>query len=173
MNSSSVRRSALRGTGESRHVCGLCDSDAGRRNLLVNYLAHGLKRGDKCLLVAPADTQEEILAALPDRRKAPRHLVVSEGYDSADAQVAFLKRVAREAKQAGQTLRLAADMSWALVKNLRIDVILDIEKRVDSLARKVPLTGLCVYDVRRFSGSDFLHAVKCHRAHARYPIVVG
>jgi len=154
-------------------MCGLCDSDAGRRNLLVTFLAQGLKRGDKCLLVAPAEAQKEILAQLHHRRKAPEQLVVSEGHNSADAQLAFLKRVSQEAKQAGQTMCVAADMSWTLSSNVRIDALLDIERRFDALARQLPLTGLCVYDARDFSSGDFLHAVKCHRDHSRYPIVLG
>jgi hypothetical protein len=64
-------------------------------------------------------------------------------------------------------------MSWSLSKNLPIDAILDIEKRLDTLGGKVPLKGLCVYDTRHFSGGDFLRAVKCHRDHARYPIMLG
>jgi MEDS: MEthanogen/methylotroph, DcmR Sensory domain len=102
-----------------------------------------------------------------------KQVVASEGYDSSDAQLAFLKRVAKEAKQAGQTLYLAADMSWTLSQNLRIDALLDIETRFDALAGQLSLKALCVYDARHISSGDFLHAVKCHRDHSRYPIVLG
>ena len=173
MSPKPTARDAARRNGEPRHVCGLCDSDAGCRNLLVTFLAQGMKRGDKCVLVAPAEVQNGILAALPDRRKAPRHLVVSEGYDSSDAQFAFLKRVAQEAKRAGQDLCVAADMAWSLSRTLRIDALLDIETRFDALAARLSLKALCVYDARHISSGDFLHAVKCHRDHSRYPIVLG
>jgi KaiC/GvpD/RAD55 family RecA-like ATPase len=137
------------------------------------FLAQGLKRGDKCILVAPAEAQEEILMKLNDRRKAPRHLVVSEGFGSADAQFAFLKRVSKEAKQAGQTMCLAADMSWTLSRNLRIDAVLDVERRLNALAGQAPLAALCVYDARHFSSADFLRAMKCHRDHSQHSIVLG
>ena len=168
-----LAQEAERGSAEPKHVCGFCDSDAGRRKLLVNFLAQGLKRGDKCLLLAPAEAQIGILTELNDRRRASRQLVVSEGYDSADAQFAFLKRVSQEAKQAGQTLRIAADMSWALSRNSRVDAILDGETQLDALARKLPVAALCVYDARHFSSGDFLRAVKCHRDHARHPVMLG
>ena len=100
-----------RDSGEPRHICGLCNSEAAMRDLVASYLAQGLKRGDKCVLVAPAAAQQEILAKLNDRRKAPRQLVVSEGYESTDAQIAFFKRVLGEAKQAGQATCVAANMS--------------------------------------------------------------
>ncbi|HXM84143.1 MAG TPA: MEDS domain-containing protein [Burkholderiales bacterium] len=173
MPSKPPARDAARASGEPSHVCGLCDSDAGRRNLLVTFLAQGLKRGDRCLLVAPAENQSDILAELHPRRKAPEQLVVSEGYKPGDAQPAFLKRLSQEAKQAGQTMRLAADMSWTLSRNLGVDAMLDIEMQLDVLAKQLSLTGLCVYDARRFSSGDFLRAVKCHRDHSRYPIVLG
>jgi len=173
MSSKPPPRGTARGNGAPRHVCGLCDGDAGSRNLLVTFLAQGLKRGDKCVLVAPAEVQNDILAGLPHRRRAPERLVVSEGYDSADAQFAFFKRVLQEAKQAGQAACVAGDMSWTLSRNVRIDAVLDIEARFDALARQSPLRGLCVYNARHFSSGDFLRAVKCHRDHSRYPIVLG
>ena len=158
--------------GEPRHVCGICDSDAGSRTLLVTHLAQGLKRGDKCLLVAPAKVQKEVLAELSGRRKTPEQSVISDGCNSADAQFARLKGVSREAAKAGQAMCLAADMSWTLSRGLRVPAVLDIETRLDALAGQLPLTALCVYDTRHFSSGDFLQAVKCHRDHLRYPIML-
>jgi DNA-binding MarR family transcriptional regulator len=173
MSSKPPPRGTARRNGAPKHVCGLCDSDAGGRNLLVTFLAQGLKRGDKCVLVAPAEVQNDILAGLPHRRRAPERLVVSQGYDSADAQLAFFNCVLQEAKQTGQALCVAGDMSWTLSRNVRIDALLDIETRFEALARQLPLTGLCVYNARHFSSGDFLRAVKCHRDHSRHPIVLG
>jgi DNA-binding MarR family transcriptional regulator len=157
--------------GESRHLCGLCDSDAGRRSIFGTFLAQGLKRGDSCILVAPAEIQNEILATLPHRRRASERLLVSDGEDTADAQIALLKRIALAARRTGRRVCLAADMSWALSRNLTIDAVLDIEMRLDAMARRLRLTALCVYDTRHFSGGDFLQAVKCHRDHVRCPVV--
>jgi DNA-binding MarR family transcriptional regulator len=173
MSSKSSASTAAMGNGGPNHVCGLCDSDAGMNNVLVTFLAQGLKRGDKCLLVAPAGEQKEIIGALSHRRKTAEQLSVSEGYNSTDAQYAFLKRMTQDAKRAGQTLRLGTNMSWIFSQNLRMDAVLDIEKRFDGLAERCSLKGLCVYDARRFPSGDFLHALKCHRDHAVYPIVAG
>jgi hypothetical protein len=60
-----------------------------------------------------------------------------------------------------------------LSRNLRIHAVLDIETRFDALAKRSSVKALCVYDARRFSSGDCLHAVKCHRDHARYPIVLS
>ena len=123
--------------------------------------------------MAPAEVQKDILSGLRDRRAAPRHLIVTEGYASADAQIAFFKRVTQEAKQAGKAICVAANMAWTRSKNVAIDAMLDIESRFDALPAKLQLTALCVYDTRHFSGGDFLQAVRCHRDHARYPILTG
>ena len=173
MSSKPPARDAAPRNDQPTHLCGLCDTDAGRRKLLVMFLAQGRKRGDKCLLIAPAESQKRILAELDHRRKAPEPLVLSEGYNSSDAQVAFLKRESQEAKKAGRTLCLAADMSWILSKSLGLDAVLDIETQFDVLARQLSLAALCVYDARYVSSGDFLHAVKCHRDHTRYPILLG
>ena len=159
--------------GEPRHVCGLCDSDAGRRDLLVTFLTQGLKREDRCVLIAPAEIQNAVLAELPHRRRATEQVLVSPGHESMDAQLALLKGVSQEAKRAGRSLCLAADMSWVLSRNLGIDALLEIETRFDAVARQLPVKALCVYHALRFSSGDFLRAVKCHRDHSRYPIQLG
>lgn len=173
MDSKPPARGGLRAGAEPRHVCGLCDSDAGSRHLIASYLAQRLKRGDKCVLIAPAAGQGEILGELNDRRKAPRQLVVSEGYDSAEAQLSFLKRLLGEAKLAGQAMCVAANMSWTKFKDVPFDAVLDIEKRFDTLAGRLPVTGLCVYDARDFSSGDVLRAANCHRDNAHHPIMLG
>ena len=166
-------REVARGSAEPRHVCGFCDSDAGRRKLLVSFLAQGMKRGDRCILVAPTEGQNEILAQLPHRRRASEQLVVMQGHDSPEAQFAFFKDEFREAKQAGQATCIAADMAWTFSRNVRISTLLDIEKRFDAQAGRIPVTALCVYDARLFSSGDVLQAVKCHRDHARHPVMLG
>ncbi len=172
MGSKPRGRDTAPGDGGPSHVCGLCDNDSGRTKLLVAFFTKALKRGDKCLLVAPVEIQNEVLTALSDRRKAPRHLLVSKGYDSSDAQLAFYKRLAREARQAGQNLCIAGDTSWTLSR-MPVDALLDYEKRLDALARQISLRVQCLYDTRNFSSSDFLRAVKCHRDNSRHPIMLG
>lgn len=173
MCSNPPARSATQGSGERSRVFGLCDSESGSQRLLVSFLTQGLKLGDKCLLVAPAAAQIRILAELNDRRKVPRQLLVSEGYETADAHVAFLKRVMVESTRAGQSMRIAADMSWARSKNVPFEVMLDIVRRFDVMTTKMSVTALRVFDVRHFSSDDILHAAKCYRDHTRYSIVVG
>lgn len=173
MSSRPAKRSAALGNGAPRHVCGLCDSDAGRQNLLVTFFAQGLKRGDRCMLVAPVAMQKEILDGLPHRRRASEQLLVSDGHASGEAQLVFYRRLIREARKAGQNLCIAGDASWALARNLPVDELFDYENHLDALARKNALTVLCIYDTRDFSGGDILQAVKCHRDHARYPIMLG
>ena len=173
MSSKPPARDATQGSGERGRLFGLCDSDSGSQRLIVAFLNQGLKLGNKCLLVAPAAAQIRILAELNDRRKVPRELIVSEGYETADAHVAFLKRVMLEAKRAGQGMRLAADMSWTLSRNVPVGVMLDIVRRFDVMTTKMTVTALRVFDVRHFSSEDILHAAKCYRDHSRYSIVVG
>lgn len=172
MSSKPAKESIGRSDGP-RHVCGLCDSDAGRRSLLVAFFAQALKRGDRCMLVAPTLIQQEILDGLPHRRRASEQMLVSDGHASGDAQLAFYERASREARRAGQNLCVAGDASWALSSSYSVDDLFGYEKRLDALARKNSMRVLCVYDTRRFSGCDFLKALKCHRDHARYPIVLG
>jgi DNA-binding MarR family transcriptional regulator len=166
-------RDATQGSGERSRLFGLYDSESGNQRLIVSFLTQGFKLGSKCLLVAPAAAQIRILEELNDRRKGPRQLIVSQGYETVDAHVAFLKRVMLEAKRAGQSMRLAADVSWTLSRNVPFDVLLEIVRRFDVMTTKMPVTTLRVFDVRHFSSEDILRAARCYRDHSRYSIVVG
>ena len=70
MDSKPPARNGTPGLGAPGHVCGLCDSDAGGRHLIASYLAQGLKRGDKCVLVAPPKRRTR---SLPGCLIAERH----------------------------------------------------------------------------------------------------
>ena len=124
MSSKPSRSGAAPRNGEPRHVCGLCDSDSGIRKVLTTFLARGLKRGDKCILVAPAEAHQDIVSGLRGRRAAPRQLIVTAGYDSADAQMAFFERLLQEAKGAGQAICVAADMAWTFSRSVGLDALL-------------------------------------------------
>lgn len=156
---------------QPNHVCALCDGAAGGRTLLAKFLAEGLKRGDRCLLVASAESQRGILGELNHRRRTPARLIVSEGGHSVDAQLAFLRREAQAAQQAGKALCLAANMDWTLGKKVRMEAVVDLEAQFDALSKHLALSAVCLYDARDFSSGDFLRAVQCHSDHKRHPIL--
>jgi DNA-binding MarR family transcriptional regulator len=163
--------SALTGGADGNlhwHLCTLYDSDAGRRALTLDFLVEGLRRGQRCVLVAPPDAQKSILRSVP--RGARAQLVVTAGETSVADQVGFLKDVLVDARKTERSTRLVGDVNWALKRGLSVSQILEIERELDALSRHFALQGLCLYDARRFSASAALRALKCHRDTALYPL---
>ena len=155
------------GDAGSRHVCSLYDSDAGRHKLAGAFLAEGLRRGERCILVAPPMVRDALLA-LPGEKR--RQLIASEGEASAEAQLAFYREQFAKAKAASQDVRVVADVGWAAEKGVTFGELMRLEARLEPLARQFRAQVLCLYDARRFAGQALLQALKQHRDSARLPI---
>lgn len=145
----------------SQHLCCLCDDEDTCRGRLARYLGEGLRNGQRCILLAPRDSAEEVLNILLASRKRDMPFVF-EGLDPPHEHIAFLNGLFKEAKAAGQGVRLAADMRWALEKGFKPEELKDLEHKVDRLAARYSANVLCVYDVRHFDSPALLQALAAH-----------
>jgi DNA-binding MarR family transcriptional regulator len=161
---------AGQGDAGSRHVCSLYDSDAGRQKLAGAFLAEGLRRGERCIVVAPPMVRDALLALLGEKR---RQIVASEGEASAEAQLAFYREQFAEAKAARQEVRVAGDVGWAAEKGLTFEELMRLEARLEPVVRQFRAQVLCLYDARRYAGQALLQALKQHRDTARLPILLA
>lgn len=154
----------------SCHVCSPYDSDAGRQRLVAGFLGEGLRRGEHCILVAPAVAREPLLAALGARR---RQVVVSEGEGSAEAQIAFFREQFTKGRLAGKAIRAAGDAAWTADCGLAFEELMSLEARLEPLARQFGARVLCLYDARRFPAPALVQALKQHRDSTRLPLMLG
>jgi DNA-binding MarR family transcriptional regulator len=154
----------------SCHLCSPYDSDAAREHLVGAFLGEGLRRGEHCILVAPAAMQGPLLAALGERR---RQVVVSRGERSAEAQLAFFREQFTQGRLAGKAVRAAGDVGWTADCGLPFDEVMDLEARLDPLARQFRARVLCLYDARRFPGPALVRALKQHRDSTRLPLLLA
>jgi transcriptional repressor of dcmA and dcmR len=163
------------------HLCSLYPSDSGRVKLAVPFLANGLADGDICILIASAQAQREILGPLATVRQELSEnirrgdLILAEGLPPADAPNAMLEFMERSFLKATQTghraIRVLGEMTWALDAGMALEDLFRFETLYDQqLARRYPVVSLCQYDVRRFSGSDVLNALRCHPDTFHYPL---
>lgn len=152
------------------HLCQLYETDRGRTQMAIPFLAEGLAAGDACFLVAsePARTVmlESLAAAVEDLdahieagRLRPTH-----GAGSGADMLAHLDESFGVALEQGfSKLRLVGDMAWFLDQGLSADDLINFETRYDcQIGHSYPIVSLCLYDARRFSGVDLLHALKSH-----------
>jgi transcriptional repressor of dcmA and dcmR len=152
------------------HLCQLYGSDRGRTQMATPFLADGIADGDACFLIASEPARSRLLAALRrargdlDEDIDGGRLRLLEGARSGDAMIELLDQAFSEALEDGYgSLRLLGDMAWFLDSGLSGEELVNFETRYDRLlGHSYPIVSLCLYDARRFSGVDILHALKSH-----------
>ena len=161
-----------------KHICTLYENDLGRLKWSVPFLADGLRNGDGCFLIAEKAVREEILDQISQSYDGiaeavdQGQIILSDGVAGGEAMCAFVERSLIMARQSGkQSFRLIGDMSWCLRLGMSFDELIDYEARYDrTIAHRYPVVSLCQYDVREFSGSAVLGALKCHEDTFDYPL---
>ena len=158
------------------HLCGLYASDTGRVKQAAAFLAEGSRPGRVSFLLALPEVREEILANLEQSHPSIRmeveagRLVLSEYAQSAEVQLAWWETHMLTATRAGATsLRAFGDVG-GFAQHVSREELLEYETGYDQrIARRFPVVTLCQYDVRRFSSTAVLDALKAHRDSFQYP----
>ncbi len=160
------------------HICTLYENDLGRLKWSVPFLTDGLRNGDGCFLIATPEVRDEILGhigavwdGVPEAR-AKGQLIESEGIGEGEAMCRFVERSLVMATRSGlRSFRLLGDMTWCLRQGMTQEQLVAYEVRYNyDIARRFPLVSVCQYDVREFSGSGVLNALKCHEDTFSYPL---
>lgn len=160
------------------HLCTFYETDPGRLKMSLPFLLSGLQAGDHCFLVAADVAQTHILKELRSVRPAidldieEGRLTVMDGMSNGAEMYDFLEKSFLNASKHGiHKLRVLGDMAWFLQRGMGVEDINEFEVRYNaSLGHRFPVVSLCQYDVREFSGTAVLSALKCHDDTFRYPL---
>ena len=152
------------------HLCQLYETDRGRLQMAVPFLADGLETGNACFLVASPGTRKPIASALKrvrpdlDADVASGRMRLLDVTSNSKDMLSLLDEAFGDAMDEGfKNLRLVGDMAWFLDMGRSGDDLVDFETRYDrQIGHSYPIVSLCLYDARRFSGVDILHALKSH-----------
>jgi excisionase family DNA binding protein len=164
-------------TIHGNHLCGIYGTDAGLLELAVPFLLEGLEKKSVCFLVAPADSQGEILKAMKEKHpsldadiKAGR-LIVSEHQESPAAQCRFFEVAMKKAEDDGvESFRVVGDM-WGLRLLVSAKEMVELELGFErQIVPRFPVVALCAYDARKFAGIELLDALKDHQDTFKYPM---
>jgi hypothetical protein len=157
------------------HLFALYATDVERVTLGVAFLLDGLREGSVCFLIGPDRARKGIMAALKKSRPrisddiAAGRLIESEHQGTPRAQYEFFERHTSAAEQTGAaSFRLFADMIGAR-QRMSLGQVLKLEAGFDHMVvRKHEIAAMCAYDVRKFSGTELLGALRTHRGPVRY-----
>jgi len=142
-----------------RHICGFYSTDAARAGLAADFLAQGLANGSTCLLLAEPKVRTAVLTRLEGQD------VEEAAYASAlTAQLHLWEERFGAALGRGATSRWGVgDVSGGrLGRRAPFPQVLKYEHAYDSLARRYPVTTLCLYDARRVSGVESARMLHAH-----------
>ena len=152
------------------HLCQLYETDRGRTQMAIPFLAEGLAAGDACFLVASDPARTFMLESLEtaagdlDAHIEAGRLRLASRADSGTEMLSILDESFGLALEQGfNRLRLVGDMVWFLDQGLNGDELVNFETRYDcQIGHSYPIVSLCLYDARRFTGVELLHALKSH-----------
>jgi transcriptional repressor of dcmA and dcmR len=159
------------------HLCGIYGSDAGRLELAVPFLLEGLQKKSVCFLVAPSDSQRDILKAMKKKRPSldsdikSGRMIVSEHQKTPEEQVRFFEIAMKKAEAKGvESFRVVGDM-WGLRLIVSSKQMIELELGFERLiVPRFPVVALCAYDARKFTGVELLDALKDHDDTFGYPM---
>jgi len=146
------------------HICVFYASEHELAETAGDFLAEGLRRGERCWyvptgtessLVRAALRRREVDVATESRRGALELLGASDAYVvhgdfNPEATMNVFSDAIENALRDGFTgFRAAAEMSWALDLNGGAELLIAYEALLRSLFSTSRATGLCLYDRRR------------------------
>jgi excisionase family DNA binding protein len=159
------------------HLSGFYSSDLGLITLSVRFILDGLQEGSMVYVVASLRSNKRIAKYLKERRPALQRdiadgrLMFCQYQKGPKAQIRDFELELKKAAAAGiQSFRVFGD-TWEMRRKVSAEKFAEYEALYDqAIARRYPVVTLCVYDARKFSGTDVLDALKAHRDTFRYPL---
>jgi hypothetical protein len=160
------------------HICVLYESEDEQLAVAAEYLAHGLRQGERCLYVA--DSREALdrfrvalaeagidaaamvaRGALLERTKAEAHLV--DGRFDSERMLGLLDDAVEAALNDGFAgLRTCGDMSWLLDDVPGSEQVVEYEALLTQFFQNVRAVGMCQYDQRRLPAHLIAHGIDTH-----------
>lgn len=153
-------------TAAPRHLCGFYTSDLTRARDAAALLAAAPRTAGRMFLVAKAPVRRAVMSTLG--REQLSRLVVAEYQRSVAAQVRYWREQMDRALREGVAhLTVVGDVSGGALGSLPVAQVLDYEGEYDrSIARRYPVTTLCLYDARSLSGLEVAGLLQRHDGHA-------
>jgi len=163
------------------HICTIFDNPDQQMSVMVPFIAHGLRAGQRCVWVSPptaASRFRQALAAaggdLLTLEAAGQLIVISDiefylhdGLFEPTKTLALGGALLADGQRQGYAaMRIAADISWLHDRPMDADLWERYEQRVTHVIADAPLVAVCQYDRRRFPGSLIVTALQTH------PIVI-
>jgi signal transduction histidine kinase len=154
-------RAAIEQLGPTGHACTLYGRREEEVTMIASYVRAGLERGERCICIVD-DGREPILEGLAAEgidvaaELREGRLILFETRLARDLQtldmVGQIERWGEEARKAGHAgCRITGEMTWALDGGLKNLAEFEARLNLNGVYERHMCTGLCQYDMRRFT----------------------
>jgi hypothetical protein len=153
------------------HACAFVASEEQERSVIDPFFVEGMRRGEKAVYIVDPERRAEHEQRLRHAAPAPDLLDVTTwneahlkgGRFDQDRMMAALEELIRDHAAAGHPpMRLVGQMGWVFSKPPGIEQLVAYEASVNEVLNRGRTPTVCVYDVRRLSGSMVMDLLRAH-----------
>jgi hypothetical protein len=158
---------------EGTHMCLIYKDEEERENVISQYLIKGLQNKEKVSYFAFKASKEEVLESLKKAGAAVNEqnldvLKADETYCSngrfvPEEMLETLRQFYKSSIEKGyKSCRVSGEMHWALQNIPGSERLMEYEALVNNVLVTHPVTAICQYDARKFSGETIINCLKVH-----------
>ncbi len=153
------------------HACAFVLGPAEERAIIDPFLVEGMSRGEKAFYIVDPEHRDEHQSRLSSSTPAPDLLEVTTwneahlkgGSFNQDRMMAALDELMRDNAAKGKPpMRLVGQMGWVFSKPPDLEQLVAYEASVNEVLNRGKTPTVCVYDVRRMSGSLMMDLLRAH-----------
>lgn len=153
------------------HACAFVMGAAEERDVIDPFLVEGMKRGEKAVYIVDPELQAAHFSRLGGDAPCGDLLEVTTWNDAhlkggsfdQDRMMAALEEMIQEHAASGRPpMRLVGQMGWVFGSPPGIEQLVAYEATVNEVLNRGKTPTVCVYDVRRLTGSMMMDLLRAH-----------
>jgi hypothetical protein len=157
--------------GDHYHACAFVMGPTEERAVIDPFLVEGMTCGEKAVYIVDPAHRAEHEARLASSASKPELLEVTTWNDAhlkggsfdQDRMMVALEEMIREHAATGRPpMRLVGQMGWVFSSPPGIEDLVAYEASVNEVLNRGKTPTVCVYDVRRLSGSMMMDLLRAH-----------
>lgn len=153
------------------HACAFVTGATEERSVIDPFLVEGMRRGEKAVYIVDPEHQNEHEARLGAGAPSADMLEVMTwnqahlqgGSFDQERMMSSLEALIRDHAATGRPpMRLVGQMGWVFASPPGIEQLVAYEASVNEVLNRGKTPTVCVYDVRRLSGSMMMDLLRAH-----------
>ena len=153
------------------HACAFVNGPEEERAVIDPFLVEGMRRGEKAVYIVDPKQRDTHHARLAESAPSAELLDVTTwneahlkgGSFDRERMMASLEELIQDHASTGRPpMRLVGQMGWVFMKPPNIEELVAYEASVNEVLNRGKTPTVCVYDVRKLTGSMMMDLLRAH-----------